>query len=122
MQQLTLDVQRAEESFTRVRAEREALMQRVLDLEQERLQLTQRLSSIPDLQLAIREAIAARREARRVQRRLRVQAKREAEYQRTQTGNHGYFIRDGRATVGRSTIWIRVHDPSALSASGLDGR
>ena len=135
MQQLTVDMQRAQESFAQARAEREALMQRVLDLEQERLQLTQRLSSIPELRLAIREAIAARKETQRAERRLRLQARRQAERQQGQAGNRGYLIREGQATVSRSTVWIRVHDPSVLSfdpsrsptvnpgeSNGLDGR
>ena len=120
MQQLTLDVQRAQESFAGARAEREALMQRILDLEQERLQLAERLSSIPALQHAIQEAIAARKEARRAVRRLRLQARREAAHQQAQAGNHGYLIRNGRATVAGSTVWIRVYDPESLSPESIN--
>ena len=112
MVQLTQDVERVQRTNAEMRQQREALMQRVLELEQERLQLQKKLSSIPELRVAIRDAINARREAQRTQRRLQRQALREAQHAQAQAGNGGYLLRDGRPTINRSTIWIRVHDPA----------
>ena len=120
VERLGQDVAHIQESYVKVREEREQLMQRVLGLQEERLrleqerrQLTHRLSSIPDLRLAIQEAIRARKAEARAQRRLLAQARGQTERQAGQEGNRGYLIRESRPALNRSTVWIRVHEPEA---------
>lgn len=120
-QRLSQEVQLFQQSYARVQSEREQLIQQVLQLEQERLQLKRKLSSVPELQLAIREAIDARkqaqREARRIQRSQWLQAfgqtGRLTDTEIREQDNRGYIIKDGKPTVTRSTVWIRVRDPEA---------
>jgi len=111
---LSGEVERFQQSYVRLREEREQLIQRVLELEQERLRLAGRLSSIPDLRLAIREAVEARRLAQRQARTQTVMARVDAARQFAAEGNRGYLVRNGRPTAGRSTMWIRVHEPEPL--------
>ena len=114
------DAGQFQQSYTQARDERDQLMQRVLDLEQERLVLSRRLTSIPELRAAIREAVERRRKVEEAERRARIQAIREAERQRLANGNRGYLIREGRDTTvsGEGTVWIKVHDPeSALQTA-----
>jgi len=111
---LSGDVERFQASYVQLREEREQLMQRVMALEQQRLQLAARLSSIPDLRRAIREAVEARRRAQRQARAHTLLARAEAARQSTTEGNRGYLVRNGQPTAGRSTMWIRVHEPEPL--------
>ena len=108
------EVERFQQSYVRIREDREQLVQRVLDLEQERVRMAKRLSSIPELRLAIREAVETRRSAQRHARVQTLMARKEAVRQRALKGNQGYLVRDGRPTAGRSTMWIRVHEPEPL--------
>ena len=118
--QLTHDVQRFERSYTKVYEDREQLMRRVLDLEQERMSVAKRFSSVEGLQAALREAIQARRELRNAQRRLFRQARRSAGQDLAVAGNRGYilrdghWVRDGSTTLPQPVMQIRVHDPEAL--------
>ena len=112
MAQLTQDVSSAQASSAQVRSERDTLMQRVLDLEQERVILKGRFSSIPDLRRAMQEALALRQRQQRIARRLHHLAARRAERGLPiLEGNRGYLMRNGRPAAGGSTVWIRVHDP-----------
>lgn len=106
--QLNAQVDRFQRSSLQVRQERDQLMGRVSTLEQERTSLARRLSSVDALRLAIREAIDARKEARRLS---LMEAQRDADQQLLVSGNQGYLIRDGRPTVGAATMWIRVRQP-----------
>ncbi len=117
VQRLTNDVAQVQQSYLQVREEREALMQRVLALEQQRLELARRLSSIPDLRVAIRDAVRARTEAQRAQRRAPLQARQETGPSQGGQGNRGYLVRGGQPTVSRSTVWIRVHEPETISGA-----
>lgn len=116
--QLTQDVQHFERSYQQVYEDREQLMQRVLDLEQQRIAFAKRFSSVEGLQAALREAIHTRRELRKSQRLLFRKARRTAEQQRWIRGNRGYLFRDGRwVSEGAATqpsMQIRVHDPESL--------
>jgi hypothetical protein len=98
---LSGEVERFQQSYVRLREEREQLIQRVLASEQERLRLAARLSSIPELRLAIREAVKARHSA-------------DTARQHAAEGNRGYLVRRGQPTAGRSTMWIRVHEVEPL--------
>ena len=111
VQQLGQGMEQAQRSYEQVTQEREGLMQRVLDLEQERMLLQHKLSSIPGLRRAIRDAIRTRRQVEHAQRRRLLEARRAESRAQLAAGNRGYVIRDGRSTVDRSTVWIRVHDP-----------
>jgi hypothetical protein len=108
------EVERFQESYVRIREEREQLIQRVLDLEQERVRLAKRLSSIPELRLAIREAVEVRRSAERQARLQTLMARKDLARRDAAEGNQGYLVRDGRPTASRSTMWIRVHEPEPL--------
>jgi len=112
-ERLTQDVVFFQHSYALAREERDELMQRVLDLEQERLALSQRLSSVPELRRAIRDAVTLRRKAEETERRARIHALRELERHQLANGNRGYLTREGRQTaVTPSTVWIKVHDPA----------
>ena len=113
VEQLTGEVGRVQKSYEQIREEREELMQRVLDLETERMLLMWRLSSIDELRLAIREAIDTRRSERQAHWLAFLQTQRVADEQELAKGNQGYLIRNGRPTIGNSTVFIRVHDPEA---------
>ena len=108
------EVERFQQSYVRIREEREQLIQRVLDLQQERLRLAKRLSSIPALRLAIREAVEARSSAQRHARQQTLMARKDAARRYALEGNQGYLVRNGRPTAGRSTMWIRVHEPEPV--------
>ena len=107
---LTTEIDQVQASYRQVREEREQLMQRVLEIEQERASLASRLSSIPELRRAIEDAIEVRKQARQAERLTRLSARRSADRELAQ-GNRGYVIREGRPTVGLSTVWVRVHEP-----------
>jgi hypothetical protein len=135
---LTQELDRVQQSYAAAGNERDALIQRVLDLEQqkayserqrtlseserakleqERSRLALRLSSLPELRLAIREAVKVRRQAQRAKRRLFIQQQREAERKALAAGNYGYLVREGIPTASRSTVWIRVHEPDAVASA-----
>jgi len=94
VEQLGQDVDRAHASLREIHEEREQLMQRVLDLTQERTSLMRRVE-IAQREQAIQEAINARREA--------------------SAGNQGYVVRED-PPAERPTLWIRVHDPEAVGS------
>lgn len=119
VQRLTQHVEQVQQSYVAVNEEREALMRRVLDLEQERLLLVRRWSSVPDLRLAIRDAIKVRQEAQRAQWQSRLQAKRDAERQQEALGNRGYLVWEGRPTIRGPGMLIRVHDPAIDADPGV---
>lgn len=112
IERLSAEVDGVQTSYLQVREERERFMQQALELEQERASLASRLSSVEELRLAIEEAIAARREARQTERLAHLKARRVADRELT-SGNRGYLIKDGRPTIGLSTVWVRVHEPQA---------
>ena len=109
--QLSGEVGRVQASYDQVRQEREELLQRVMDLETERMLLMRRLSSIDDLRLAIREAIETRKSERQAHWLSLIRAQRIADAQELANGNQGYMVRDGRPTLSNTTVFIRVHDP-----------
>ena len=111
--QMSGEVNRVQRSYEQVRQEREELLQRVLDLETERMLLLRRLSSIDELRLAIREAIDSRKSERQARWISLVRAQRMADVQELADGNRGYLVKDGRPTLGNSTVFIRVHEPEA---------
>jgi hypothetical protein len=87
------DVEDAHASLGSVHAQREELMQRVLDLTHERTYLMKRVEDA-QRELAIQDAIRTR----------------------AALGNQGYVVREPPPQE-RPTLWIRVHDPEA-SVSG----
>jgi len=105
---LTTDVGKVQASYDAVKAEREELMQRVMDLQLERTALTKQLKVTQELREAITDAIRARRLIRRDA--PPVSASKPPD---VLVGNRGYIIYDGRPTVAKSTMWIRVLNPSA---------
>lgn len=113
VQRLNEDVDRVQTSYAQVREERDALMQHVLDLEQERLILSRKLSSLPELRVAIREAIEDRKRAQGQWYARWFRAQEQAD-RSTIEGNRGYLIQDGQPTNPHSTLWIRVHEPESL--------
>ncbi len=98
-------------SYATIREERQQLMQRVLDLEQDRAQLAKRLSSVTDLRLAITEAIQRRKDEPQAQRLFELRTQRLADEEALAQGNRGFVIRDGQPTITGSTVWIKVRDP-----------
>ncbi len=117
---LSQDVERFQRAYTNVQEQREALIHHVIDLEQERLILSRRLVSSQEVSMVVQEAVNDRRRAKESQLRLELRQKREAADHEL-NGNEGYVIRDGRPTIGRSTVWIRVYDPEATSSTAPAG-
>ena len=115
-QRLTQEVEWFQQSYAQVQQERTQLIQQVVSLEQERLQLVGRLSSLPELHVAIREAIEAHKQAEAEARRTHVRLLRSTDAGIRDGDNQGFVVRDGRPTLSRgsgSTMWIRVHEPEA---------
>lgn len=116
VERLTQDVARFQHSSLESREERAQLMQQVLTLEQEKASLAKRLNSVDELKLAIQEAIERRKQVQQADRLALLKAKRDAQERWLSQGNRGYLVRDGRPTIGRSTVWIRVHEPESVTA------
>ena len=126
---LSQDVTRIQHSFVQTSAERDALIQRTLELEQDRLhseqerahleqeraQLAAQLSSIPGLRLAIHDAMKVHREAQWAQRRLELAARRQIDHQIGPSDNRGYVVLEGHPMMISSPVWIRVHEPDTFS-------
>ena len=117
---LTQEVEQFQGSYVNVREEREELLQRVQDLAQERALRARQSVSIPELHLAIREAIDAREAVRQSPVIPLFSAGSWAPIltppheDRSIEGNRGYLIWEGRPTSGASELSIRVHDPEPL--------
>ncbi len=111
---LSEDVQQVQAAYAQARADRERLIDEVISLERHRLELGRRLSSIPDLRLAIRDAV----EARAQEDRLRMPPA-WLPTPDTVWGNRGFVLKDGVSTLGPEPggPWIKVHEPEALSAA-----
>ena len=60
--------------------------------------------------LAIRDAVESRKQAQQAERLAMLKARRDEQERWLAQGNRGYLIRDGRPTIGRSTVWIRVRE------------
>ena len=116
VERLNQDVAQFQRSYLESREERAQLMQRVLTLEQEKTSLAKRLNSVDELKLAIREAIERRKQVQQADRLAILKTKRDAQEQWLSQGNRGYLVRDGRPTIGRSTVWIRVHEPETVAS------
>lgn len=118
---LSREVGLFEQSYATVQQERAGLIQEVMNLEQERLKLIGKLSSLPDLHVAIREAIESRKtEKTEKGAGLFSKPSRDADITIDEYDNQGFIIRDGRSTFTRrnagSPMWIRVHEPEASSS------
>ena len=119
VQQLTHEVVSSQQAYITVQEDREALMRRVLDLEQERLLLSKRLASVPELRIAIKEAMEAHQRAQRAERHRLLVAQRAAKRQQLGLGNRGYLLRQGHPTVSSSTVWIRIHEPESSEPQAI---
>ncbi len=121
VQNLTNDVERYQASYARSQEEREQLIKRVMDLEQERTDMAKKLTSLYELRVAIHDAIESRKALLADQQRATAIARREAlhaaEQQRLANGNRGYVIRDGKPTTSNRTVWIRILEPSDVIPS-----
>jgi len=118
MEALSQDVGQFQVAYTTVRDEREQLMQRVAALEQERGALEYRLTSLPELQRAIREAVAARKQRAGLERANRRAASRRRLAREITAGNQGYLVRDGEPTASGTVVEVVIHEPAAVAASG----
>ena len=105
------------QAYLRVRDERDALQNRVQVLEQQQAALEQRLTSIPELRKAIRQAAQAQAKQRREQRSQWLARLRDADQQALQHGNRGYVVRDGHPTLAGSRLSIRVLPPESPAES-----
>lgn len=110
-QELTSEIQRFQLAYAKGQRERSELIEQILGLEQERMVLTQRLSSLPELRLAVREAIQARMAEDRLRGRVRWSTDESAEW-----GNRGYVLLNAPPVkAGGSGLSITVHDPTAAT-------
>lgn len=95
------------EAYARVQLERR-------HLEQRQVELTQRLTSLPHLRQAMREAIRVRRRQRWEAWRQRAARLRETNRLASQHGNHGYVVYQGRPTLtAGQRLAIHVHAPES---------
>jgi archaellum component FlaC len=117
---LSQDVQKFQSAYLQAHEERGELMQKVLLLEQEKANLAKRLNSVDDLKLAIRDAIESRKQSQQAQRLRMLKAQRESQERWLSQGNRGFLIRDGRPTVNKGTVWIRVHEPETRMAAPIE--
>ena len=92
------DIVQFQQMYQHLREDREALMRRVLDFQQERL--LRKAVPLDQLQLAIQEAVEAR-----MRRRVRSDA------DPLDAGNRGYVVLHGQPTSKTPAISIRVRDP-----------
>ena len=108
-QQLRQEVVHAQEAYLELQHQRSGLIDRVVELEQERGMLLQGSISLDELQRAIRETVA-RRQASQA---FFSQAMAEVEEDRGPlAGNHGYLVQDGLNTFpARPTLEVRVYEP-----------
>ena len=98
---LSRDVQYFEQSYHSLQAEREQLIQRVLDLEQTRTAQFRE----EELRRVIREAIAVRRHGT---------SDAPSPLAPPSAWNQGYLIRAGRSASADPPVTIRVHEPQAV--------
>lgn len=106
-QELTSEIQRFQIAYAKTQRERSGLIDQILLLEQERMELSRRLSSLPELRLAIRDAIQARMRDDRLRPRARWASDESSEW-----GNRGYIVLNAQAaTPAASGLSITVHDP-----------
>jgi hypothetical protein len=111
---LQAEGQRFQAAYARVQDQRVDLIGQVASLETERSELLRRLTSLPELRLAVREAIEARTRADQASRLARLKARRDAEA--WLTGNRGFLVLDGASTFPRPALSVRVHDPQPVPA------
>lgn len=110
-QELTSEIQRFQLAYAKTQRERSQLIDQILSLEQERMELMRRLSSLPELRLAVREAIQARMAEDRLRFRPRWASDESAEW-----GNRGYVLFNAEpAPAAGSGLSITVHDPTAAT-------
>ncbi len=117
-QRLRQEVDLFQESYDTAQKERADLIQQVLNLEQERLRLVGKLSSLPALQIAIRETIEARRQQQRAEwvSHFRFSAPSNSDKQIRPEDNQGFVVRNGQPTQRRSPgMSIRVLEPEGTS-------
>ena len=105
-------------AYEHLRGEREAILQQLVQLDQERVVLDHRLQSLPELREAIQEATLLRQQQLRAARRQEVARVREADRRASESGNHGYLIHQGQptftasaATNSAAPMIVRVHAP-----------
>lgn len=113
-QRLRQEVDLFQQSYDTAQKERTDLIQQVLNLEQERLRLVGKLSSLPELQIAIRESIEARRKERRAEwiSHFRFSAPSNMDTQIRPEDNQGFVLRNGQPTQRRGPgMSIRVLEP-----------
>lgn len=120
-QRLRQEVDYFQQSYTKAQQERSGLIQEVMGLEQERLKLVGKLSSLPELQRAIREAIELRKQEKRSDGvswiRLPMAPGTIADKEISPEDNQGFIIRDGRLFGRRgSGMSIKVLEPEAIAA------
>jgi len=119
-QRLRQEVDLFQQSYDTAQKEHADLIQQVLNLEQERLRLVGKLSSLPELQIAIRESIEARRQEQRAEwvSHFRFSAPSNRDTQIRPEDNQGFIVRNGQPTQRRgSSMSIRVLEPEAGAAN-----
>jgi len=118
--ELGQEMGRFQTAYAAVRDEREQLVQRVAELEAARGELERRLTSLPELQWAIEDAVAARKQREQLERANQRAAIERRRTRQVGVGNRGYLIRDGSPTSRRQAVEVEVviHEPEASAASG----
>lgn len=111
-EQLTNEIQRFQLAYAKTQFERSELIDQIVSLEQERTLLMRKLSSLPELRLAVREAIQARMAEDRLRPRPRWGTDESDEW-----GNRGYVIMNAPAGQATGGVSITVHDPFAPTSS-----
>lgn len=116
-QRLRQEVDLFQRSYDTAQKQRADLIQEVMNLEQERLRLVGKLSSLPELQRAIRETIEARKQEQHAEwlSRIRFSVPIDADNQIRPEDNRGFVIRDGQSTQQHrgAGMAIRVLEPES---------
>lgn len=107
--QFSEEVARFQHSYAQLQRERSALIDRVLELEQERSIVSRRSVSLDELHVVIQETIARKQATRSLYSWVLPGTERD---QWVKAGNRGYLVQDGRSTASdRPSIQVRVHEP-----------
>jgi chromosome segregation ATPase len=104
-------LQREHESLRQTNS---SLAAQLASVTQEKSVLETKLSSLPELRLAIRDVKRRMSQERWAAWRARIEALREADQRALASGNRGYVLREGVSTVGAGTrLHIHVREPES---------
>ena len=117
LQAASAELAQLQKEYSKLRDQDSSLTAQLDEAVNEKQQLEAKLSSLHDLQLALRDVKRKIWQQRWAAWRARIDALKIARHEEPEQlamGNHGYLIRDGRPTVGvRPTLHVHVLEPQS---------